>query len=116
MSSALEPVWPEVTRALAFSTGFAYSTNERSSATVAMLQRTIAPITQPSHGWKSTRRMASQIPNVITPTRPTIVAPVATIPTRCRLKVAAGVSAVRIETTTIQDITSEPTSVAANSR
>ena len=31
-------------------------------------------------------------------------------------KVVAGVSAVRIETTTIQDITSEPTSVAANKR
>ena len=45
-----------------------------------------------------------------------MVAPVATIATRCRLSVAAGVSAVRIETTTIQDITSEPTSVAANSR
>ena len=79
--------------ALAFSTGFAYSTNERSSATVAMLQRTIAAITQPSHGWKSTRRIASQIPKLIVPTRPTMVAPVATIATRLRLSVASGVSA-----------------------
>ena len=60
-----------------------------------MLQRTIAAITQPSHGWKSTRRMASQIPNAIAPSSPKIVAPVATIPTLCRFSVAAGVSAVR---------------------
>ena len=81
-----------------------------------MHHRTIAPITQPSHGWKSTRRIASQIPSTMTPARPTMVAPVATIPTRCRFNVASGVSAVRIETTTIHDITSDPTSVAANNR
>ena len=30
VSSALAAVWPEVARALAFATGFAYSPNERS--------------------------------------------------------------------------------------
>ena len=53
------------------SAGFPYSATARTIAAVAMHQRTIAAITQPSHGWKSTRRIASQIPKPMTPTRPT---------------------------------------------
>jgi hypothetical protein len=116
VSSALASDVPELMSAFAFSIGLAYSTNERSSAAVAIAQSTIAAITHPSQGWNSTRRIASQSPTMITPTRPTIVAPVATSPTRWRFNVFSGVSAVSPETTTIHDITSEPTSVAANSR
>ena len=57
-----------------------------------MTQRTIAAITQPSHTWKASRRIASQIPKPIAPTRPTDVAAVPTIATRLRLSVAPGVS------------------------
>ena len=74
----------------AFSAGFAYSTKERSSATVAIAQRTIAAITQPSQTWKASCRIASQIPNPIAPTRPTTVVAVPTIATRLRLSVASG--------------------------
>jgi hypothetical protein len=42
-----------------------------------------------------------------------IVAPVATSFTRCKLNVVPGVSVVNNDTTTIQDMTSEPTSSAA---
>ena len=73
-------------------------------------------ITHPSHTWKASRRIASQIPKLIAPTRPTTVVAVPTIPTRLRLSVAPGVCAESSATTTIQDITSEPTSVAAVSR
>ena len=82
-------------------------------ATVAMHQRTIAAITQPSQTWNASRKIASQIPKPIAPTRPTAVAAVPTIATRLRLSVSPGVSVVRSATTRIQDITSELTSVAA---
>ena len=74
VSSSSGPVWPEAASALAFATGFAYSTKERSSATVAISHRERSlSITQPSQSWKSSRRIASQIPKPITPTRPTTV-------------------------------------------
>jgi hypothetical protein len=114
--SALGPVWPAAMSARAFSTGFAYSTKERHNATAAITHKTIAAITQPSHGRKSIRKIASQIPKAIAPTSPTTVVTVATIPTRLRASVSPGVWAERSETTTIHDITSEPTSVAALSR
>ena len=82
VSSGSEPVWPEAASALAFATGFPYSTKERSSAIVASSQRAIAAITQPSQTWKASRRIVSQIPKPITPTSPTTVVAVPTIPTR----------------------------------
>jgi hypothetical protein len=72
--------------------------------------------TQPSHTWKLSRKIVSQIPKAIAPTSPTAVAAAPTIATRLRPSVAAGVSAERSGTNTIQDMTSEPTSVAALSR
>ena len=115
-SSALGSASPAVTSARAFAAGFADSTNARRSATVARAQSASAAITQPSHSWKSSRRMVSQIPNAIAATSPKAVAAAPTIATRLRPSVAAGVSAERSGTTTIQDMTSEPTSVAAPSR
>jgi hypothetical protein len=116
VSSALGLVWPAATSARAFSTGFPCSAKERHSATAAMTHRTIAAITQPSHTWKASRRIASQIPKAIAPTSPTTVVTVPTIAMRLRERVSPGVRAEISETTTIHDITSEPTSVAALSR
>ena len=55
----------------------------------------IAAITQPSQGWKASRRIASQIPKAITPTRPTIARRGRDHRDPVRLSVVSGVSAER---------------------
>ena len=95
------------------------SRTRRTSATTPPRQRTRARSHRsPSHPTPGTRsrRIASQIPNAIAPNNPTTVVTVPTIPTRLRLSVAPGVRAERSETTTIHDITNDPTNVAAITR
>ena len=50
VSSSLGPASPDAISSLAFATGFAYSTKERSTAAAAIPQRTIAAIAQPCQG------------------------------------------------------------------
>jgi len=49
-SSSLAPTRPAERNSRAFATGFRYSKNDRTTATVATTHNTIAPMIQPSHG------------------------------------------------------------------
>ena len=77
VSSRLGPLSPAAMSSLAFWAGFAYSRKERTSAAVAIPQRTIAPIAQPCQGRSSGRKIAVQTPRLMVPTRPITIAAVA---------------------------------------
>ena len=115
-NSASGPACPEAMSALALSAGFLYSATARMIAAVAITQRMIAAITQPSQGWKASRRIASQIPKPIAPTRPMPMAVAPTMATRLKLRVVPAVSTERSAMVRIHDMTSAPTRVAALNR
>jgi hypothetical protein len=115
-SSSLGPVWPEAMSSLAFSADFLYSATARTIAAVAMHQRMIAAITQPSQTWKASRKIASQIPKPIAPTRPTPIAVAPSIATRLMLSVVPEVSTERCGMVRIPDMRSAPSKVAAVNR
>ena len=81
-NSALGPLSPAAISALAFSDRFRVLRERAHDQRGRDAQRTIAAITQPSHGGNATRRIASQIPKPNARPRPTTTAAVPTIATR----------------------------------